>query len=648
MPEAELEIRPRMVGDASDQLADTRRALRRLEDEQEDALRSGRGDVDRLEDKYEALERQMHDTQDRAGGFNRMLGGIAATAASFAAFEGGRTLLDLTVGAAGDMQRRRQMMGEIFDDTHAAMERSRRLTREIASMSLGDAVKGMQTLGTKAEGSAEQAGELVKLGKALQTLNPQQGFEGAVLAIKELTSGSARSVVDRFNLARSAFPDRDEAKSIAKEQGKTLQQVYLGRLRDQLQKRGGVERLLEVDRQSLRGQMQMLETAGRDLLRTVGEHALPEVTSSVSEVADELRALGEDEEFQQAAEEFGTWMGDSAESVADMAPTLIREIPDAVQAVENTFTTIADFYDNHPTLVKIAAGALGVNAATGGAAGQFLGRAGGDLVGGLLGGRGGAGAGSVVEAVAGRGKCCEGIDEMAGTLDDAVSRGAGGASRSFLQRTLFSGGSSAAAASFTEATMAAITPSAIGSIAAAAAPFALGAIGLSDFASKRDPTETKSNAFSSQSEVTNAIMKDLVKGRSGKAKRKIIAASGGDPNETFTGTDVQRQLFEQVKARLETFGLQATLKKGQKFKDIQFRQAGGVGHELGTFGGLGDTELSDVSDISGKQAVQQLNQTKVEVNVPAGTKNPEQFGRRVGKAAKKELDKEARKRKSKE
>lgn len=117
---------------------------------------------------------------------------------------------------------------------------------------------GLSKMLPLAKGNVAQAGNLVTLASALQGIDPSQGFEGALFALKELESGDTMSLRERFGIR---VPTQSEAKAIAARDGRSVQEVmfaelnkYIDNTYGQGQKGAGVEFLLTLNADTILGQ----------------------------------------------------------------------------------------------------------------------------------------------------------------------------------------------------------------------------------------------------------------------------------------------------------------------------------------------------------------------------------------------------------
>jgi len=119
--------------------------------------------------------------------------------------------------------------------------------------------EGLSKMLTVADGNVDKASQLTKIGAALAALNPAEGFEGALFALKELEGADTMSLRERFNIK---VPTQEEAKKIAAKDGRTVQQVMFDSLQQYLDNNygggkagAGVEYLLNIRANTISGQM---------------------------------------------------------------------------------------------------------------------------------------------------------------------------------------------------------------------------------------------------------------------------------------------------------------------------------------------------------------------------------------------------------
>lgn len=154
--------------------------------------------------------------------------------------------------------------------------------------------EGLSKMLTVAGGNVEKATELTRVGAALAALNPAEGFEGALFALKEIEGGDTMSLRERFNIK---VPTQEEAKKIAARDGRTIQQVMFDSLQQQLDanygggKAGaGVEFLLNIRANTIGGQMSRIANTFQNIFTPLLLPFLEKTTVFLKGIGDWLQS----------------------------------------------------------------------------------------------------------------------------------------------------------------------------------------------------------------------------------------------------------------------------------------------------------------------------------------------------------------------
>lgn len=342
--EARLRIVTTVSGDASRKIAGVDRQLRTLESTQERAIRNSA----RL-----------------AGGINAAWDGVGKTLFSvrnlvigLGAGAGGKTLLENTIGSASQINQSRGLLQLVLRDAEKvemAEQRALDLVKEIPSLDFSKALTGMSKLALVGGKNVEKTAELVRLAKALEGIAPEQGFEGALFAIKELESGDTMSLRERFGFR---LPTQEEAKREAKKARKTVQQYYLDELNKLLEDtyEGGVTGLLKKQNESVEGQLAQLKTAFTSQLATIGQDAARELVPALRSLNTEMSKVIQSEDFKQFIRDSGDLLKDASLGAVELAKRLPQIVKDTKAFVEE-----------NKTLLALGGGVLAANTLSGGA-----------------------------------------------------------------------------------------------------------------------------------------------------------------------------------------------------------------------------------------------------------------------------------------
>lgn len=396
MAEAKLKIKPTLTGgNYKGGLAKVRASVVSLAKKQGAALRTAVRDVKNLERGYYAAGRAVTSVARGSSSLLSTMTGMKSVVLGLVAGTAGKTFIDLTIGADQKVKRSRALLKAVIKDQAKVLkaeQAAKQLVQEVSSLDFSSALGGLEKTYNLAGGNLTQAKELVKVAKALEQLDPSQGFEGALFALKELEGGDTMSLRSRFNIR---LPTRAEAEKQAKKAGVTLQKLYFDKLTgfidkrfgDEKKKGSGVDELLRIDREGLSGQVKMIQTSLSDLFRSIGRDASDVASKDISLIKKSLDELQANPDFKRDVQDLTKMFGEATRYAFKLAADLPRGIKAA-----------REFAQQYGTELKLIAGFLVANKLTGGAVGKVGGsmvaKAGGSLGRAIFGKRGGGVAGS--------------------------------------------------------------------------------------------------------------------------------------------------------------------------------------------------------------------------------------------------------------
>lgn len=607
--EAELRIKPVLAGSIRPELKGMERDMGGFHREQQRAHRQGRTGARMLERAYDGVRSTVRGVGGTLGTMFNRLTSIQTLVAGGLAYGAGRTFLERTVGQADEValldDRLKGMLGttEEVADVH---EQVGQITEDIPTMSETDALRGMEEYLGITEQNVGMSEELVGMTEAIAGLDPDRDFAGIQEQMRQfLQTGEPGEIEDFIG----EVPGRTEAEKQAKKHGQTLERYYVDNIRQGLARRfnqdeGEVVAWMNERRlQTIGGQIQAIGSAIDDTFKDIGEDARGPVLDDLSTVAESWREMSESREFQRSIESLSSFVADSATALTGELPGLIDQIPGAMESVMDGFGAAGDFYDKHPTLVKVLAGAAAGNWLTGGALSQGLGSLVGSAVGRRMAGGGGGGG-------LGGGCCC------CGGMGGKGGRGRGGGKAGWGTRALQAAGGGTGAGGGTVGAGAA-------NVAAMAAPFAVGGFGLQQWASAMgDPEDVSGDPEDHDMDLGAEITSRLKQGDVGGIISQI-----GDPGEEFTGEGEQAYMLEEIDEQLSRYGLEANLEEGQRIGDVEFGERGMGLHSLPGMG----SDPEELGFDSREQAAEALNQGgdryDMTVNVEGG--DPEQVRRTI-------------------
>lgn len=221
---------------------------------------------------------------DRVGG---MLGGFAKAAAGVAALAGGALVAGIGGAAAAGfgfnnaMEQASAKINAFTKDAGATAEilemvKARASQTPFAFEEMAGAAAA---LGPAAKSSGKPLEELIATAEILAASNPAEGLEGASFAIKEALSGDYTSLIERFNLSRSAIND-------LKEQGVPALEIIGQAMKDA----GYDADLVSALAATAEGRLSTFKDTFTNLAGTVTQPIFDAFSAGLGKVNDELAA----------------------------------------------------------------------------------------------------------------------------------------------------------------------------------------------------------------------------------------------------------------------------------------------------------------------------------------------------------------------
>lgn len=146
-----------------------------------------------------------------AGGAVKALGAVGLAGMGISAVTGAAKGLGsaLGLGLANQMEQTRASMMAFYKDAGQVEQVLAMVKKEAAStpFAFADIATAASQLGPVAKTAKVDLLSMIRVAESLSASNPMQGFEGAVFALKEAVSGDMTSIIERFNLSRSAIKE---------------------------------------------------------------------------------------------------------------------------------------------------------------------------------------------------------------------------------------------------------------------------------------------------------------------------------------------------------------------------------------------------------------------------------------------------------
>jgi len=287
--------------------------------------------IDKLNKSGSTMSRTMGGFDTMTGGALKGIGRLAsalnplnvgflgiATAASAA--YGAVKLFNATVGEAMKMQQSEIVIGAMFDDKKLSADYMKLLDRLSIKSPLMDSQQmyGNSKSFITASKDIGQLEQMWGLAERLMASDPQQGLEGAIFALRELFSGDAISIVDRFELPRKVMND---IKKLPLDEQLTKLDEYFNKI-------GLTTGLIDAMGGSALGMWSQVKERFQLVLRDMGEPSLKAVSTFLGGLIDRLE--GED------MKKFGEWGGRVIENMVTGLSNNAIKLYDWLVALSNS------------------------------------------------------------------------------------------------------------------------------------------------------------------------------------------------------------------------------------------------------------------------------------------------------------------------
>ncbi|RUL51101.1 hypothetical protein [Lysinibacillus antri] len=206
--------------------------------------------------------------------------GIAAVGAAAASAYASVKVFNATVGEAMKMQQSQVMIGAMFDNEKLSKE----YMKMMDSLAINSPLLDSQTMYGNSKSfvalskDSKELSKMWKLTEKLVASDPSQGVEGAVFALRELFSGDAISIVDRFEMSRDVM---NEIKKLPLEQ-------QLKRLDEYFNKLGFSDKLIADMGETALGKWTQVKERWQLIMRDIGEKSLGTVSDFLNKTLARL------------------------------------------------------------------------------------------------------------------------------------------------------------------------------------------------------------------------------------------------------------------------------------------------------------------------------------------------------------------------
>jgi hypothetical protein len=412
MSQAEILIKPRMVGNAAAKLSELARQARAAGAAQVDGLRAAVTSADKLEGAYDRVGGSLGRLKSGVGGLLGQVASLQSLALGFATAGAGKTIFEAMIGSNAALEQQTTTFRTMIGDAGKAADAITRVRKYAAETPFGEAelIEGSKRLLRLTGQNVDENIRLLKVAAQLKAIAPSKSLEDAVEALLD-AEGNEFERLKEFGIKLKA---EDVKKS--KKSGEALGRAALRGVEEQLNKMTGGRDVVAALSQTFTGKVSTLKDNIANTLRIAGEPAFEVLKRGIDDVSADFSKLQADPQFKQDLKDLSFFASDMARASVE----LVRALPGAINQARR-------FITENQTLLGVAGGAFAANKLTGGALGAVA-MAGGRRA--LFGrGAGGAGAGPLGAAAAGATPVFvvnwDGQGGLAGAVGDALGGAAG-------------------------------------------------------------------------------------------------------------------------------------------------------------------------------------------------------------------------------
>lgn len=293
---------------------------------------------------------------DRSTSFSNVKNAVVGLAASIGTAVGAAKLLDATIGEAMRYEQSEVLVTAIFDDKQASSQYQTMIKKMAEASPILDTSNMMAgskaLLGvTKDLPTLEKAW---KIAEKLSIMDPEQGLQGAVYAMKELASGDGVSMAERFEMPKSVVND---IKNLNFEDQLAAMQKYLD-------KTGITNKTIDAMGNTTIAKWNQVKEKTTSIFRTMGESSNGVLNESITKLLSVLDSGTFDKVANLAGTALASVVSNVTNAIASLdftkvasgLETTINFVSESMQLVFDVGKKIAENWDN-VSVVVVAAGA---------------------------------------------------------------------------------------------------------------------------------------------------------------------------------------------------------------------------------------------------------------------------------------------------
>lgn len=252
--------------------------------DQQGRLRDSMGRFSREADRS---TRSFNGIGNAAGGAMRgigsLTGAVTGLAAAFGGVAAGKKILEETIGAAAKFEQSNIIIGAMFNDKKLSDDYMRMVDKIAVKSPILDS-QGMYANSKSfitASKDIKQLEKMWSLSERLAAIDPVQGLSGSVFALRELFSGDAISMIQRFEMPRKVM---NEIKKMDLPQQLEALDKYFNSI-------GMTQKLIDEMGGTTIGTWQQIREQTSVILRTMGGPALGKVKTFLNTIKGEMLSV---------------------------------------------------------------------------------------------------------------------------------------------------------------------------------------------------------------------------------------------------------------------------------------------------------------------------------------------------------------------
>lgn len=281
-----------------------------------------------------------------SNGMNRAVKAVAGLAGGIIAAKGAAELLDATLGEAMRYEQQEVLVEAMFDDRKA----SKAYAKMVQKMAEDSPIMDTSTMMGSSKAFVGITKELPALKQAwkvaekLSIMDPEQGLEGSVLALKELSGGDGQSLAERFELPRKVV---NNLKNLSFDDQLAGIQKYLDKL-------GITDKTVDKMGNATISKWNQVKEKMQSTFRSMGTDGNSQIGTALDGV---LKGL-DNGAFNKVAKQVDAGLGQAIEKVANYVKTI--DFNDLGNKASKAFTAMSNgakwVTENWGTITKVVKG----------------------------------------------------------------------------------------------------------------------------------------------------------------------------------------------------------------------------------------------------------------------------------------------------